>query len=279
LKILKTNIELAEWLSEIRQKGVSLGFIPTMGALHQGHLSLVKQSTDENDYTIVSVFVNPKQFNNTQDFEKYPVSTQKDIDLLEKSLCDAVFMPGYKEVYPEKTKQIKLDLGNLNGVFEGPERPGHFDGVVQVVYRLFDLIQPSIAYFGLKDFQQCMVIKLLKNAYFPKIKLQFCPTAREESGLAMSSRNARLSDEDKKKAARIYQVLNIVKGLFHHIEAFDAINYGKHLLKNAQIEVEYFSLANIDTFTPMVKWQKNNKNVLLIAAYVEGVRLIDNIVF
>ncbi len=279
MKILKTNIELAEWLSEIREKGVSVGFIPTMGALHQGHVDLVNKSTEENDYTIVSIFVNPKQFNNKQDFEKYPVNIGTDIDVLEKALCDAVFVPDYNEVYPEKSKFVKLELGILNKVFEGPGRPGHFEGVIQVVYRFFNLIQPTVAYFGLKDFQQCMVIKMLKNEYFPKIKLQFCPTTRNKIGLAMSSRNARLSTAGEQNASRIYQVLNVVKSLHQHIEPTDALNYGKILLKNAQIEVEYFSLANADTLAPVNAWQKTNKNVLLIAAYIEGVRLIDNIVF
>jgi pantoate--beta-alanine ligase len=279
LKVLKTNIELEAWLSEIKSKNASVGFVPTMGALHKGHLGLVKKSSEDNDYTIVSVFVNPKQFNNRQDFEKYPITIDQDIHILESVMCDAVFVPSYHEVYPEKIKPVNLDLGHLNKVFEGPGRPGHFEGVIQVVHRFFDLVKPNMAYFGLKDFQQCMVIKALRNEYFPKIKLQFCPTEREKNGLAMSSRNTRLSEQGVKTAAKIYEVLNVIKSLHEHIDAPDAINYGRLLLRNAQIEVEYLSLANADTFTPAVKWQRNHKNALLIAAHVEGVRLIDNIIF
>jgi pantoate--beta-alanine ligase len=177
------------------------------------------------------------------------------------------------------SKKVRLDIGNLDQVFEGPGRPGHFEGVIQVVNRFFELIQPTVAYFGLKDFQQCMVVKKLRNEYFPKIKLQFCTTTREDNGLAMSSRNARLSISGRSHASRIFEVLNIIKSLSDHIEAPDAINYGKRLLQNAKIEVEYLALANADTFAAVNKWQKPSKNVLLIAAYIEGVRLIDNIVF
>jgi pantoate--beta-alanine ligase len=266
-------------MAGIRKKGVSIGFVPTMGALHEGHLNLVKSSAEENDFSIVSVFVNPKQFNNQLDFEKYPVNIQGDIDILEKSGCDAVFIPSFEEVYPLKTRLVKLDLGILDNVFEGPGRPGHFSGVIQVVYRLFDLVKPTTAYFGLKDYQQCLVIKALKNEHFPKIRLQLCPTTREASGLAMSSRNKRLSAEGRKNASRIYSTLNVVKNLHSHIEAADAIKYGKHLLKNSGIEVEYLSLANADTLVPAEKWQRTNKNVLLVAAMIDGVRLIDNISF
>ena len=279
MKVLRTNIELESWLSEIKSKNASIGFVPTMGALHKGHLSLVKKSSEDNDYTIASVFVNPKQFNNRQDFEKYPVTVDEDIRVLESVMCDAVFVPDYNEVYPEKMKQVSLDLGHLNKVFEGPGRPGHFEGVIQAVHRFFDLVKPTTAYFGLKDFQQCMVIKALRNEYFPKIKLQFCPTEREKNGLAMSSRNTRLSEQGRKTAGKIYEVLTVIKNLHEHIDAPDAINYGLQLLRNAQVEVEYLSMANADTFTPAIKWQRTNKNVLLVAAHVEGVRLIDNITF
>jgi len=250
-----------------------------MGALHQGHLDLVKTSMAENDYTIVSIFVNPRQFNNKEDFEKYPVDEKGDIHLLADIGCDALFIPSYTEVYPENSKPFKMDLGNLDKVLEGAERPGHFEGVVQVVYRFFELINPDIAYFGMKDFQQCMVINVMRKAYFPKIKLKFCPITRETSGLAMSSRNVRLSKEGRENAANIFKALNTVKNLSQHIEAQDAIKYGKYLLKNKGIDVQYLSLANADSLVLSGKWQKSGKNALLVAASVEGVRLIDNVVF
>lgn len=272
-------MELDAWQSKVRQKGVSIGFVPTMGALHEGHLSLVRESTEENDYTLVSIFVNPKQFNNSSDFETYPVNHPSDVSLLESTLCDAVFIPSYDEIYPQKRKAVKLDMGSLNNVLEGPVRPGHFDGVIQVVYRLFDLIKPNVAYFGLKDFQQCMVIKMLRNEYFPKLRLKFCPTQREGNGLAMSSRNTRLNEAGRKKASKIFEVLNTVRKLHEHIEAPDAIKYGKHLLQEAGIKVEYLALANADTLNLVNKWQKTNKNILLAAVFVDDVRLIDNLIF
>ncbi len=277
--IVKTQIELEEKLSEIRKKGIKIGFIPTMGALHNGHIDLVKRSVEENDYTIVSVYVNHLQFNNRSDYENYPVSHEKDIEMLRTNACDIAFIPDTSTMYPKGYSKVKLDLGHLETVFEGPMRPGHFDGVVQVVYRLFYYIKPDNAYFGLKDFQQCMVIKALRNTYFPEIHLQFCPTGRLPSGLAMSSRNERLSEAGKLKAAAIYKVLQTIKNLSNHIEVPDALTYGRYILKEAGINCEYLDLANADNLLPSKKWLRKEKNVVLVAAYVEDVRLIDNIVF
>jgi pantoate--beta-alanine ligase len=250
-----------------------------MGALHAGHIELVKRSVEENDYTIVSIFVNELQFNNPSDFKNYPISKELDIVLLKSVSCDAVFMPNSEVMYPKDFKKITLDLGILDNVFEGPLRPGHFDGVLQVVYRLFDYIKPNTAYFGLKDYQQCLVIKALKNAYFHPIHLAFCPTVRMENGLALSSRNQRLSSAGIVEASFLYKVLTTIKNLSVHIEAVDALKYGKHLLRQRNIELEYLEFANADTLAPGNNWFKKNKNIVLIAVYIEGVRLIDNIVF
>ncbi len=279
MQIFSTQIELDDFLSKIRKKGIKLGFVPTMGALHEGHLELVKRSVEENDYTIVSIFVNKLQFNNSLDFNNYPSTKEQDIEMLKDVFCDAVFMPSTEVMYPNNYQKITLDLGTIDTVFEGPLRPGHFDGVVQVVYRLFDYIKPNTAYFGLKDYQQCMVIKALKNAYFHTIHLVFCPTIRTESGLAMSSRNKRLSPSGLIEAAYLYKVLSIIRDLSIHIEAFDAVNYGKKLLQNRKIDVEYLELANADTLAHGKKWFRKNKNIILLAVQIEGVRLIDNIVF
>ena len=256
-----------------------MGFVPTMGALHAGHLELVKKSVEENDFTIVSIFVNELQFNNPNDFKNYPISNERDIELLKNISCDAVFMPNNEVMYPKNFKKIALDLGILDTVLEGPLRPGHFDGVLQVVYRLFDYIKPNTVYLGLKDYQQCLVIKVLKNAFFHSINLVFCPTIRMESGLALSSRNERLSATGKMEAAFLFKVLTTIKDLSVHIEAVDALKYGKHLLQLKGIEIEYLEFANADTLTPGKNWFKKNKNIVLIAVYIEGVRLIDNIVF
>jgi pantoate--beta-alanine ligase len=279
LKVLKTNTELQEALKSVRSVKNKLGFVPTMGALHEGHIDLVKKSIEENDFTIVSVFVNPKQFNNTEDFEKYPNTVQNDILLLEKAGCDYLFLPAFDAIYPSSYKAISIDLGTIDSVFEGPLRPGHFDGVVQVVNILFGLIQPDIAYFGLKDYQQCMVIKALRDQRFLNIQLSLCKTVRAGNGLALSSRNKRLSVAGLEKAAFIFKALKTVNELKKHIEPEDAIKYGIHILSSHQLEVEYFALANADTLQPSRKWLRSGKNVVLAAVWVEGVRLIDNLVF
>lgn len=279
MQIFNTQIELDNFLSKIRGKGIKLGFVPTMGALHEGHIELVKRSVEENDFTIVSIFVNELQFNNPNDFKNYPITKDRDIEMLKSVSCDAVFMPNNEVMYPKEYKKIVLDLGILDNLFEGPLRPGHFDGVIQVVYRLFHYIKPNTAYFGLKDYQQCLVIKALKSAYFNSINLVFCPTVRMESGLAMSSRNQRLSSTGIVEASFLYKVLTTIKDLSVHIVAVDALKYGKHLLKQKNIEIEYLEFANADTLMPGKNWFRKNKNIVLIAVYIEGVRLIDNIIF
>lgn len=279
MKVISTNSELQEVLSKLRKDKDQLGFVPTMGALHEGHINLVKKSIEENDQTIVSVFVNPKQFNNAEDFEKYPITIKSDIELLEKAGCDILFAPESNEIYTSAYAPVSINLGQINDVFEGPLRPGHFDGVVQVVNILFELVQPDHAYFGLKDYQQCMVIKALRDQRFPGIKIALCPTVRSDSGLALSSRNKRLSEKGLETAAYIYKALKTVKELKKHIEPEDAIKYGVHILRTHQVEVEYFALANADTLQPSKKWLRNGKNVVLAAVWVEGVRLIDNLVF
>ena len=279
MKLFKTQIDLAHHLNVIRDKGQSIGFVPTMGALHDGHIELVKQSKADNDVTVVSIFINKKQFNNLEDFNNYPQNISNDKHLLEQVACDVLFMPDHDDMYPKSYAPIILDLGHLNTVLEGPNRPGHFDGVVQVVNRLFAYVLPDVAYFGLKDYQQCMVIKVLQEAYYPNIQLQFCATVRLDSGLAMSSRNLRLSKHGVELAAQLYKMLDMIKRLSQHIEASDALKYAVHLLEQKHIEVEYLTLAHADTLHLGKKWFKKNKNVVLIAAKIEGIRLIDNIVF
>jgi len=279
LEILKTELELNNWVKNQHANTTKIGFVPTMGALHEGHIYLVKQSVKQELATIVSIFVNPKQFNNASDLNKYPITIEADIKLLKKSGCNALFIPTIDIIYPSYFLPIKLDLGILDKVLEGPKRPGHFNGVAQVVYRLFKMVNPDKAFFGLKDFQQCKVIKLLASHFFTNIKIELCPTIRHKSGLAMSSRNMRLSDNGKKRASLIYKTLNVIKNLNNAIEPKDAIKYGKHLLAENNIEVEYLELANSKTLDSWIVWQPEKQNILLIAAYIEGVRLIDNIQF
>lgn len=276
---LTTREELNSFLSSARKQNASLGFVPTMGALHAGHAALVMHSVEQCDFTIVSLFVNRLQFNNPEDYNKYPVKTREDMALLESLDCDAVFIPEPEVMFPAGYSKIELDLNGLDTKLEGQSRPGHFDGVVQVVYRLFDYIRPDKAFFGLKDYQQCMVIRLLKKKYFQDISLEFLPTIREADGLAMSSRNARLSPAGRMKAPVIHKVLQAVVSLSRHVVARDALKYARHLLARENVQVDYFELVHADTLQPGQDWFKKGKNVLLTAVIIDGVRLIDNEIF
>jgi pantoate--beta-alanine ligase len=277
--IVKTNQELEKILSLERSKGHTIGFVPTMGALHQGHLNLVNKSLQENHFTVVSIFINPKQFNNTEDFEKYPIKTNEDIHSLESVNCSLLYLPEYQSIYPDNGPEIRINLEHLNLYFEGPKRPGHFDAVVWVVYRLFELVNPNTAYFGLKDFQQCKVIQKLTETHFNGIELVFCETVREVGGLAMSSRNARLSQNGKILAQNLYHSLLHIKLNFLNQPVDKLFETIKEDLAIKNIEVEYLEIANAKNLLPVNDWQIANENVVLIAAYVEGVRLIDNIIF
>jgi pantoate--beta-alanine ligase len=275
--IAKTNKELKKFL-ENREMNQKIGFVPTMGALHHGHLKLIEKSKKESLFTVVSIFVNPKQFNNKEDFKKYPITINEDIKLLKSIDCDLLYMPTYEEIYPSVLENIDIPLHDLDKVFEGEKRPGHFKGVAAVVHRLFSLVEPHKAFFGLKDFQQCLVIKNLRDQYFKNIKLKFCPTIREKSGLAMSSRNKRLSKEGLIIASNIYKAMKEVKSKYNHLDVNTALKEGLKILKNHPIEIDYFSVANKNTLKPNKQWMPVRNNVLLVAVIVEEVRLIDNIV-
>lgn len=278
--IAKTNDELRAALLAINPNNKSIGFVPTMGALHSGHIALVAQSIANNFCTIVSVFVNPKQFNNQEDFNKYPQKEQEDADLLAQNGCDILFMPNVDEIYNVDYQNIALNIQDLNSVFEGPNRPGHFDGVVAVVYRLFKLVNPSNAYFGLKDYQQCMVIQKLKDTYFETLNLHFCQTVREPSGLAMSSRNARLSDEGRQRAAHIYKAMEMVaNGFNNNLEIDTVLATAKDYLMEMVDGIEYFDVANRLDLQKVSEWQKPGNHVLVTALSIENVRLIDNLIF
>ena len=196
--LFKKANDLRKWLDAQHKNGKRIGFVPTMGALHPGHISLIKKSKTENPVTVCSIFINPSQFNDPADFKKYPVTIETDIDMLEEADCDALFLPGSEEIYPDGYSNSKLyDIGYLETVLEGKYRPGHFQGVCMVVDRLLDIVQPDQLFLGQKDYQQCMVIKrlLILKGQTDKIGLSICPTLREADGLAMSSRNLRLSEK------------------------------------------------------------------------------------
>ena len=275
--IAKTNKELKKFLenSDINQK---IGFVPTMGALHLGHLKLIEKSKKENLFTVVSIFVNPKQFNNKEDFNKYPITINEDIELLKSVNCDLLYIPTYEEIYPSGMTNVDIPLHNLDKVYEGEKRPGHFAGVAAVVHRLFSLVEPHKAFFGLKDFQQCLVIKNLRDQYFKNIRLKFCPTIREKSGLAMSSRNERLSPEARKKAALIFEILTKAKEIFQNESITETIRFvEKSFKKHPEFELEYFEIADEETLLSAKTKDTTKKYRGFIAVFIEKIRLIDNI--
>jgi pantoate--beta-alanine ligase len=212
--IVKKINDLQKFLAVYADKGQRAGFVPTMGALHNGHISLVAESKKNNLFTVCSIFVNPTQFNDPRDYEKYPITLENDILLLEQSGCDILFVPPVKEIYPDGTMQLKhYDLGYLEKVLEGQYRPGHFQGVCMVIDKLLNIVNSGNLYLGQKDYQQCMVIKKLVEltGREKSLTVNICPTLRETDGLAMSSRNMRLGEEERKRAATIYKVLLFIK--------------------------------------------------------------------
>lgn len=283
MKVVTLASELSEVLRETSPK--ELAFIPTMGALHEGHLSLVQAAQRDGYRTVVSIFVNPLQFNNPDDLAKYPHTLNTDLELLTKQGVDLVFTPSMQEIYPPFWREIGVELGPLDLCFEGERRPGHFHGVVQVVYRLFQLVQPNVVYFGEKDLQQCLVIRQLIQQHFPFIVMRTVATKRELSGLAMSSRNVRLSDEGREKAASIFQALQLV--------AQDKVNWCAIVTKKMLelrllgIEVEYLSCISLpymdvldcQYFAESSTNRSDQQYAVVFAGSLEGVRLIDNLVF
>lgn len=258
-----------------REKGATIGFVPTMGALHEGHLSLIEASKTNCDYTVCSIFVNPSQFNNPKDLLKYPRTEQKDIDLLVKVGCDIAFIPNVDEVYPDNHKSIKVNLGGLELVMEGEHRPGHFDGVVEVVWRFFEQMEPDNAYFGEKDFQQLAVIKRMVSEMNSPINIVPCPILRENSGLAMSSRNVRLSKEGLQASIYLSRQLMWAKNNYGKLNVDEIIETViTRINKHDSFTLEYFEIADSEFLQPV-----KDATILaraFIVAEIEGVRLIDN---
>lgn len=255
------------------------GFVPTMGALHEGHISLIRQAKELSSITVASIFINPSQFNDPADFAKYPVTLDKDIRMLEESGCDVLFLPDLHEIYPDGWENNKhYDLGSLETLLEGYYRPGHFQGVCQVVHRLLDAVKPTAIIMGQKDFQQCMVVKRLIDMNNLPVQLITCPTLREPDGLAMSSRNMRLNPEQRKIAPVIYREMVRIK---EGIRLFPLRNLEKRaleaLLANGFRQVDYVSIATPATLEPLSNWEPNTKAVVLVAAFLGEVRLIDNL--
>ncbi len=278
MELISSSKELKYRLSEARLKGV-IGFVPTMGALHKGHLSLVERAVNENDTVVVSIFVNPNQFNDMADLERYPRNLEVDRRLLETVDCDIVFAPSVEDIYPGPDTRI-FDFGGLDTMMEGKYRPGHFNGVAQVVSRLFYIVEPEKAYFGLKDFQQLAVIRHMVNQLQIPVEIVPCPIVREQSGLAMSSRNELLSIEERNNAAIIYETLTIAGNLTGQ---FTVPELGRWITqkinKSPYLDVEYVEIVDQNTLQPVKSWNHTGKMIVCVAARCGNVRLIDNLVF
>lgn len=279
MQIIETVDALLAYVEKGKQKGLKTGLVPTMGALHEGHLSLVRRSKDENDATIVSVFVNPVQFNNPADLSSYPRQPEEDFKLLAKEGVDVVFAPSVEEIYPEDyDKNHKFDLATVAEVMEGKYRPGHFQGVALVVNRLFQLCRPTRAYFGMKDFQQIAVIRQMVKSEGLDVEIVPCPIVREESGLALSSRNMLLSTDERKEASAIHSVLTKSK---EEIGALTVEEIKKKVTATLDAKpgfrVEYFEIVDGESLLPIDKWDEARYVVGCITVYVGNVRLIDNI--
>ena len=274
--IIKKAIDLKNHLDNQRLLNKKIGFVPTMGALHQGHISLIDKANTENEIVVCSIFVNPSQFNQKEDFDKYPITTSSDIDKLTKSPCDILYLPSLDEIYPDGwNSEAKLDLGKLATIWEGEFRPGHFDGVVQVVGILLEMVLPNNLYLGQKDFQQCAIIKKLISINKYLINTIICETKREASGLAMSSRNARLKDTDIDDALILSKSLFFIKNNFEKLNNEELISQAKAMYaNNDNIKLEYLAIVDRDTLESLTT--ENNNAVVLVVAWVGGVRLIDN---
>lgn len=276
--IIKTIKDLTNVLTEVRDQNHRIGFIPTMGALHGGHISLIKKSVDRNNFTVCSIFVNPTQFNDKNDFEKYPVTINADTNLLKENDCDLLFLPSVEEIYPEGMESAaKYELGFIETILEGRFRPGHFQGVCQVVERLLRIVKPHELFLGQKDLQQIIVLKKMIELKNLDVTIVIGETLREKSGLAASSRNARLSQEQRYQAGIIYKMLLFSKEHLHDMD-FETINaYAQRNILEAGFEkIDYFSFHDAETLQPVELWDGQQKIAALFAGYIGGVRLIDN---
>jgi pantoate--beta-alanine ligase len=280
MQVFDSTVALRSYLQQFRMAGGKIGLVPTMGALHDGHLSLVESALANTDLVVVSIFVNPLQFNNSDDLENYPRNLEKDIELLEKAGCHAVFSPSQDEVYGEAVPLMRLHFGHLEKVMEGKYRPGHFNGVGIIVSKLFHMVQPDVAVFGQKDYQQVLIVKELVSALGFPLEIIVAPTQRGPNGLALSSRNARLSDKARANAGIIYQLLETAAtSLRNGIDVREVKKWMQQSLASSEeLRLEYFEVAHANNLRPTPRYFKpgNGPWVLCIAVYLEEVRLIDN---
>ncbi|SEP73973.1 pantoate--beta-alanine ligase [Flavobacterium urocaniciphilum] len=279
MPIFYTQKELQLHLKNIDNQRLSIGFVPTMGALHKGHLSLMEQSLKENKITILSIFVNPTQFNNPEDLKKYPRTLENDVKLVEQLNKNIIiYAPSVEDIYEGNTISTKFNYDGLENQMEGKHRPGHFDGVGTIVKKLFEITNPTNAYFGEKDFQQLQIVKKLVSKYKIPVTIIGCPIHRETNGLAMSSRNERLSSEARNEAKIIYKILLEAKTKFKNLSANKVTQFvEKEFKKYPNFNLEYFEIADEDTLLTCKRKVNNKKYRGFIAVFIENVRLIDNI--
>lgn len=280
MKIFKEIASLKIYLHSKRNENTKIGFVPTMGALHKGHISLINVSAKENDITVCSIFVNPKQFNNSYDLSTYPKTIENDIKLLEANNCDVLFYPDENEIYPEHEITANEDFGFITKTLEGEYRPGHFDGVITIVKKLFEIIEPDNVYFGQKDFQQCAVVdQIIKRNDF-SIQLKICETLREDDGLAMSSRNIRLNDEERKTVIIIPQTLFWIKENYrkYKIDELKLMAINKIISSSTSLKIDYLEIVDQVSLKPITEYEKGKNTLVLLALWCGNVRLIDNMI-
>lgn len=277
MKTITTISQLREEIKTFKAARKTIGFVPTMGALHSGHISLVAKSVSQNDITIVSIFVNPTQFNDPSDLQNYPRTLEKDEKLLKQNKCDILFAPSVDEMYPQPDTRT-FDFGMLDKVMEGPSRPGHFNGVAQIVSKLFDAVTPDKAYFGEKDYQQLAIIRNMVKQYNYPIQIIGCPIVRENDNLAMSSRNTRLTPQQREIAPKIAQTLNNSLNFVSHKTVDQVIEWvTRTLAAETMLKVEYFQIVDGTTLQPVSDWNQAKSVIGCIAVHCGPIRLIDNI--
>ena len=279
VRVIAKTDELKKVIAEYRCNGKSVGLVPTMGALHDGHISLVKRCLNENECCVVSIFVNPTQFNDKNDLKHYPRTPKEDCELLESVGCTIVFAPEEEEMYPEEDTRI-FNLGSVAEVMEGKFRPGHFNGVAQIVSKLFYAVEPDKAYFGEKDFQQIAVIRAMENEIKTGVEIIDVPIVRESDGLAMSSRNRRLTENQRKNAPKIWETLSKSYTFAQNHSVKETIDFVVNTLNDVpEFKVEYYEIVDADTLQPINDWNSTRRAVGCIATFCGEIRLIDNITY
>lgn len=277
--VVKEVTKLLSLIQSEKALGKTIGFVPTMGALHAGHLSLVEFAGQESDFVVVSIFVNPTQFNDKNDLLNYPRTLETDLEQLAGTDCKLVFVPEVSMMYPEEDSR-QFNFGELETVMEGKHRPGHFNGVAQIVSKLFDMVKPDKAFFGLKDFQQLAIIKLMVNELDLSVKIVPCPTMREKDGLAMSSRNQRLTKAQRENASHIYRTLLEARNKAGEMSVKELKNWvGQKIDENKFFKTEYFEIVDEEQLKPVSSWDEPINKVGCVAVFCDKVRLIDNIAF